>query len=240
MSNAVFAEHVLAALFLGVAIGIERQWRQRMAGLRTNALVAVGAALFSSIAILMHGGQNPTQVAAYVVSGTGFLAGAVIFKEGFSVRGLNTAATLWATAAVGTLCGSGFLAEAAIGAGAVLAANVLLRPIVRRINLQPLEQAEISRTYEISATCSSEHVERVRAAVLAQTLATTLVLRTIESHDLEGQRVAVTAHVISAQSAEATLERIVGRLSLDPAIIAASWRLAAPTDDEELPDQSEE
>ncbi len=240
MSDALFAGHILAALFLGVAIGIERQWRQRMAGLRTNALVAVGAALFASIAILMKAGENPTQVAAYVVSGTGFLAGAVIFKEGFTVRGLNTAATLWATAAVGTLCGSGFLTEAAIGAAAVLVANVLLRPIVRRINLQPLEQAEISLTYEISATCSSGHEERVRAAVLSQTLATDLILRTIESHDLENQRVEVKALVVSSQSAETTLERIVGRLSLDPAVIAASWHVAAPTDEEQLPEEPEE
>lgn len=93
LSNGAFAERIVVALLLGVAIGIERQWRQRMAGLRTNALVSVGAALFSSISILMDAKANPTQVAAYIVSGTGFLAGAVIFKEGFNVRGLNTAAT---------------------------------------------------------------------------------------------------------------------------------------------------
>lgn len=101
MSLSGFILRIVVALVLGIVIGTERQWRQRMAGLRTNALVAVGAALFASISILMNAKQNPTQVAAYIVSGIGFLAGAVIFKEGFSVRGLNTAATLWATAAVG-------------------------------------------------------------------------------------------------------------------------------------------
>jgi putative Mg2+ transporter-C (MgtC) family protein len=71
----------------------------------------------------------------------------VIFKEGFNLRGLNTAATLWATAAVGTLSGSGFVAEATVGAAAVVSANVFLRPLVQRINRQPLDQTELSQVY---------------------------------------------------------------------------------------------
>jgi putative Mg2+ transporter-C (MgtC) family protein len=225
LSDAAFAERIVVALLLGVAIGIERQWRQRMAGLRTNALVSVGAALFASISILMNAKTNPTQVAAYVVSGTGFLAGAVIFKEGFNVRGLNTAATLWATAAVGTLCGSGFVGEAIIGAAIVVAANVVLRPLVQRINRQPLDQTELSQVYEISVTCAELNEESVRASMLAQFRATTLLLRSLESHNLEPARVKVTATLATTSRADAKLERIVGRLSLDPAVVAASWRV---------------
>jgi putative Mg2+ transporter-C (MgtC) family protein len=241
MVPAVFAERVVFALLLGVAIGIERQWRQRMAGLRTNALVAVGAALFASISILMDAKLNPTQVAAYIVSGTGFLAGAVIFKEGFSVRGLNTAATLWATAAVGTLCGSGFLVEAAIGAAAVLSSNVLLRPIVRRINRQPLGQTELSQAYELIVICSHAQEEAIRASMLQYVRATTLLLRSLESSNTDNDRVQVKAVVVTAERADAKLERIVGRLSLDPAIVAASWRVTTITDtDEALETASEE
>jgi putative Mg2+ transporter-C (MgtC) family protein len=229
-----FAVRVLVALLLGVVIGVERQWRQRMAGLRTNALVALGAALFASISILMDAKLNPTQVAAYIVSGTGFLAGAVIFKEGFSVRGLNTAATLWATAAVGTLCGSGFIGEATFGALAVLGANILLRPLVQRINRQPVGQTELSQGYEISVSCSESHEEVVRAAVLSQIRSTTLLLRSIESHNTEGNRVRVRALVGTVDRADAKLERIVGRLSLDQRIVAASWRAASIADDEEV------
>jgi putative Mg2+ transporter-C (MgtC) family protein len=226
MSSAVFTERILIALLLGVAIGVERQWRQRMAGLRTNALVAVGAALFASISILMDAKINPTQVAAYVVSGIGFLAGAVIFKEGLSVRGLNTAATLWATAAVGTLSGSGFIVEATIGALAIIGANVLLRPIVQRINRQPLDQTELSQRYEIAVTCPGQYEESVRAMVLSQIRATTLMLRSLESRDVEAERVRVEALVATTSRADTKLERIVGRLSLEPTIVAASWRVA--------------
>lgn len=95
------AVNLSVAFALGALIGFERQWRQRLAGLRTNTLVALGAAIFMVFSALFPGGQAPTRVAAQVISGIGFLGAGVIFKEGLNVRGLNTAATLWCSAAVG-------------------------------------------------------------------------------------------------------------------------------------------
>src|SRR5580698_8159489 len=132
-----------AAIDLAVAcglsslIGFERQWRNRLAGLRTNTLVALGSASFVIFEGLVPGDTSPTRVAAQIVSGIGFLGGGLIFREGLSVRGLNTAATLWCSASIGALCGAGFLLEAAIGAGGVLAANLLLRPVANLIQSQP-------------------------------------------------------------------------------------------------------
>jgi putative Mg2+ transporter-C (MgtC) family protein len=230
MDLSTFALRVFIAFSLGIAIGLERQWRQRMAGLRTNALVAVGAALFSSISILMDATANPTQVAAYVVSGVGFLAGAVIFREGFSVRGLNTAATMWATAAVGTLCGSGFLAEAAFGAVIVLSANVVLRPIGARINRQTFAQSELTRGFEISVTTLEQNEEHIRSKVLATISQTNIVLHELESRDLDAGRVEIVAHVVS-QSNE-PIEKSVGMLSLDPLVLAAGWTAGEAMDEE--------
>ncbi len=139
-----FAARVVCALFFGSLIGIERQWRQRMAGLRTNALVATGTALFIMITPLLGNPENATQIAAYVVSGIGFLAGGVIFKERMSVTGLNTAATLWCTAAVGALTGFGFIVEAAIGVAAVLFVHVVLRPLVTFVNRRPIDAGELA------------------------------------------------------------------------------------------------
>src|SRR5579872_3906396 len=107
-----FTLNVAVALFLGVLIGLERQFRQHAAGLRTNALVCVGAALFVALGVMVEPGAGTARVASYVVSGLGFLGGGVILREGFSVRGLNTAATLWCTGAVGALSGAGFPAHA--------------------------------------------------------------------------------------------------------------------------------
>src|SRR6478672_1946527 len=102
-----------AGIGLGTVIGLERQYRARLAGLRTNALVAVGATLFVLLSAHGFGGlttsgdADPTRVAAQIVSGIGFLGAGVIMRDGLNVRGLNTAATLWCSAAVGSLAGAG-------------------------------------------------------------------------------------------------------------------------------------
>src|SRR6195952_785151 len=83
------------AFVLGGMIGFERQYRQRTAGLRTNVLVAVGAAVFVDLAGQVNGSAGTSQVIAYVVSGVGFLGAGTIMKDGMNIQGLNTAATLW-------------------------------------------------------------------------------------------------------------------------------------------------
>jgi putative Mg2+ transporter-C (MgtC) family protein len=119
------------AVAVGAAIGFERQWRQRLAGLRTNTLVALGAASFVVFERLYSTDPSPTRIAAQVVSGIGFLGAGIIFREGLNVRGLNTAATLWCSAAVGVLAGGGALWFAAMAAAMVIAVNLLLRPLVQ-------------------------------------------------------------------------------------------------------------
>jgi putative Mg2+ transporter-C (MgtC) family protein len=131
VSVGYFAARAAAALVLGAAVGLERQWRQRTAGLRTNALVALGAALFELFAVLLSGarGVDPTRIAAYVVSGIGFLGAGVILRDGIHVRGINTAATIWCSAAVGVLAGAGYIPAAAIAAALILTAHLALRPV---------------------------------------------------------------------------------------------------------------
>jgi putative Mg2+ transporter-C (MgtC) family protein len=114
------AINLATATLLSAAIGFERQWRQRLAGLRTNTLVAIAAASFVIFASLIPGEGSPTRVAAQVVSGIGFLGAGLIFREGMSVRGLNTAATLWCSAAIGVLAGAGYALYAALATGFVL------------------------------------------------------------------------------------------------------------------------
>ena len=125
---------------LGTLIGAERQYRQRTAGLRTNVLVAVGAAAFVDLAMHLTGADGAVRVIAYVVSGIGFLGAGVIMKQGMDVRGLNTAATLWASAAVGSCAGADMVAQAVALTVFVLAGNTLLRPLVNAINRIPLDE----------------------------------------------------------------------------------------------------
>ena len=130
---------------LGTLIGAERQYRQRTAGLRTNVLVAVGAAAFVDLAMHLTGAEGAVRVIAYVVSGIGFLGAGVIMKQGMDVRGLNTAATLWASAAVGSCAGADMVAQAVALTVFVLAGNTLLRPLVNAINRIPLDETGARR-----------------------------------------------------------------------------------------------
>jgi len=147
------AINLAAAVALSAVIGFERQWHNRLAGLRTNTLVALGAATFVVFSDIVPGEGSPTRIAAQVVSGIGFLGAGLIFREGWSVRGLNTAATLWCSAAVGVLAGAGYLA--AVATSFVTFINLLLRPIVRVINRQPLSTSEREVGHLISDTIES-------------------------------------------------------------------------------------
>lgn len=216
------------ALLLGAMIGAERQWRQRMAGLRTNALVALGAASFTVFGLVTPGDASPTRVAAQVVSGIGFLGAGVIMREGLNIRGLNTAATLWCSAGVGVFCGAGALLPAAGATLLIVAANLGLRPLVRLINRQPQAGSEVDHHYQVRITCKSSKESHIRALLMQAIAAGEVRLRRLESEDLPMseagvERVAVTADLVAAGRVEALLEGIVGRLSLEPAVSRASW-----------------
>ena len=131
-----FAIRLLVGFFLAVGIGIERQWLKTRSILKTNVLVTLGSAMFVMLSIMTPGDASPTRISAQIVSGVGFLGGGVILREGASVRGINTAATLWCAAAIGTLVGSGYLVQAYVSTLAVVGANLLLRPLVEAFKHQ--------------------------------------------------------------------------------------------------------
>ena len=151
---------LITAFVLGTLIGAERQYRQRTAGLRTNVLVAVGAAAFVDLAMHLSGADGAVRVIAYVVSGIGFLGAGVIMKQGMDVRGLNTAATLWASAAVGSCAGADMIAQAVALTVFVLAGNTLLRPLVNAINRIPLDEKASEATYYFKLAVTTEALTR--------------------------------------------------------------------------------
>ena len=124
---------LLVCFGLSFLIGIERQYRRRIIGLRTIILVSLGSFLFVSMSFFV-GDTDVTRIAAQVVSGIGFLGAGVIIKNGFKVSGLTTAATLWCCAAIGVLCASGALFQAILGTLVILFANIVLRYINRLVN----------------------------------------------------------------------------------------------------------
>jgi putative Mg2+ transporter-C (MgtC) family protein len=216
--------YLAVALCLGAAIGFERQWRQRLAGLRTNTLVALGAASFVIFSGLVPGDSSPTRVAAQVVSGIGFLGAGLIFKEGLSVHGLNTAATLWCSAAVGVLAGAGLPAHAALVAALVMFVNLCLRPLASFIQAQPMQSTELCSRYLITVICDSDGEAHIRTLLLQAITASALRLQELSSQNIESSdRVEVCASVRAGRRKEDALEQIVGRLCLELHVTAARW-----------------
>ena len=120
-----FALRILIAAGTGAAVGLERQWSNKSAGLRTNTLVALGASIFVITGMLTtQDVGDPSRVIGQVVSGMGFLGAGVIFRHGVNVQGLTTAATLWCSAALGTLAGLGYYAFAILCAALVISINL--------------------------------------------------------------------------------------------------------------------
>jgi putative Mg2+ transporter-C (MgtC) family protein len=228
-----FAARAAVALVLGAVVGLERQWRQRMAGLRTNALVALGAGLFELFAVLLTGqhGVDPTRVASYVVSGIGFLGAGVILREGVTVRGINTAATIWCSAAVGVLAGAGYLSAAAIAAVLVLIAHLGLRPVARRIDRLPAGTGtEVETVYNFRAVCQAAEEAHIRALIAQEMARDGFALHSLHSHNVGrgSGLVEVIAELQRPGRDDLALEGAVSRLSLEPSVSSITWNACEP------------
>lgn len=220
-----FAGNVALALVLGTIIGAERQWRQHPAGLRTNALVAVGAAMFVSLSRLMGDTNSPTRIASYIVSGVGFLGGGVILKEGASVKGITTAATLWCSAAVGTLSGAGFGWHAMIGMSSVLFVVIGLRPMSKGIDQLQKQRAVHEGLYRVRVACETKEHAVVRTALARHANGHPgLSMTGITARKKKGRkRMTLVADIHSDAADDKDVQEIVNRLMIEPGVSAASW-----------------
>jgi putative Mg2+ transporter-C (MgtC) family protein len=218
---------VLAIAFvLGTVIGLERQYRQRTAGLRTNVLVAVGAAAFADIGLHLTGGEGATRIISYTVSGIGFLGAGVIMKEGTQVRGLNTAATLWCSAAVGACSGAGYAAEAILLTGFVLAGNTLLRPLVNYINRQPMDERVTEANYRVHTICDPAFVADARELLFSELELRNYPIREIEVLSDGEDEVELAAVLVPTTAEPAELDAVVTALEHRSGIASAAWTVS--------------
>ena len=223
------------ALACGALIGIERQYRQHSAGLRTSALVATGSALFVLVAALTPGDASPLRVAAQVVSGVGFLGAGVIIRDGLNIRGLNTAGTLWCASGVGVLAGAGDYLAAALGAIIVLLANLLLRPLARFLDRHAKtsgDTGEIPVHYVVRVVCLSQQENHIRSLLLQSVSGRDLTLQALQSADThDPTRVEVRADLQADRRKDALLEHVVAHLSLEESISSVRWEVSSPSDE---------
>lgn len=218
---------LLTAFVFGTLIGAERQYRQRSAGLRTNVLVAVGASAFVDLANHLTGSDGSVRVIAYVVSGIGFLGAGAIMKEGMNVRGLNTAATLWASAAVGCCAGADMVAQAALLTIFVLGGNTLLRPLVNAIDRIPLDEQSSEALYEVLVTTNSGSVASIREALLEKLGAANYPVRDAEVVYRPGDKADIVATLVSLSIEPEELDAVVAGLTGMPGVDHATWNIRA-------------
>ena len=218
------ALNMFVALTCGALVGSERQVRQRMAGLRTNALVALGAASFVIFSSLYPTEISPTRVAAQIVSGIGFLGAGIIFRDGFNIHGVNTAATLWCSAGVGMMAGAGQWPYALVLTGLVVFVNLGLRPLVKWIKRRTKAGIPLGKSYRVLLTCRADEEGALRSLMLRTLAVGGLHLSDVSAQAAEdgiGIDLAVT---VSGEGLPDTMvEQAVHRLAAEPGLIRVRW-----------------
>ncbi len=225
-----FTINIGLALLLGMCIGLERQLRQRVAGLRTNTLVSLGAAIFMVIACKI-GGDAQGRIASYIISGMGFLGAGVIIKDGATIRGLNTAATLWCTAAIGAFCGLGYIYEPLIGTAFIITVHLILRPLSNRIMKSTAFVDKETEEYRYKfVTCCKENVENHIRVLFIQYIGNTndLMLSSLTSYNADTPTSAVIeADIISFSKQDAAIEKIASFLTLESGVTSIKWEVSS-------------
>jgi putative Mg2+ transporter-C (MgtC) family protein len=210
------------ALLLGAIIGVERQWRQRAAGLRTNTLVCLGAAAFVDLGIGLAGPVN-TNVVSYVISGVGFLGAGAIIKDGAGIRGLNTAATLWCSAAVGACAGAGAWLTSIFVTVLLMVINLGFRPLSRYIDKRSVGHLQ-NVIYRVHVVCADTHETQVRAALLESIAERPLTLRQLRTEDTEGtHEVQLHAEIEAPEGDRSLIEEIVRNLRKDESVTSVEF-----------------
>ena len=210
------------ATLMGASIVFERQWRQRMAGLRTNTLVATGAATFVIFAGSFPDEGSPTRWRRRLSPGSAFWAQEPSFARDFTSPVSTPQPRCGARRPWGCWREAGHPLHAALATSFVVLVNLTLRPLVRITNRQPITQAETDFHYRVRVVCPNPEEAHVRALLLQSTSNGQLSLRRLNSTDLEDSG-RVNAQLTAQSKSDAVLEQVVGRLSLEPTVSAASW-----------------
>lgn len=214
-----FILRIIICFLLSACIGVERQYRRRLVGLRTIILVSIGSFLFVTFSFAFPE-SDITRIAAQVVAGIGFLGAGVIIKDGKSVKGLTTAATLWCSAAIGILCSGGFLFEAAVGTLIILFTNITLRSVNAKINSWS-GNTEYD-LYFLSITCKEDSENEIIKIIKTLTKDNNSEIKRIESNEIENGTIKLDVVLIVEASNKKLSETIMQKLSSNENITTIS------------------
>lgn len=218
MEFKVFLIRIIVCFILSLLVGLERQYRHRMVGLRTNVLVSLGAFMFM---IVTYGisTNDESRIAAQVVSGIGFLGAGVILRDGSKIKGLNTAATLWCVAAIGVLTSTGMIKEACVGTFFVLLSNILLR--VLSIKIMDYVNTNQMELCTIRIECEKSGEDSVRRNLYTYLDSKNLTLQSLEKNEITKELVKLKAIIITTQPTK--VEGVVNLLGSNINVSGIKW-----------------
>lgn len=221
---------IVVAFLLGGMIGLERQYRQKSAGLRTNTLVSIGAAAFVMLShnlIGEHG--DPSRVAGQIVTDIGFLGAGVIIREGASIQGLNTAATIWCSAAVGSLVGAGFYDYGIVTAFSVILTLIILRPLAMKLSRRKEGHGNedfMETNYHIILKCKTPAEHKTRQEVTENLKNFDLSIASLKSsRDDSIGLITIEAIVVSDSKSHKKIEEFAQKITSDNDVIEFHWTI---------------
>ena len=218
-----FCIRIGCAVVFGFIIGLERQLTGHVAGIHTCVLVSIGACLFTLFSFMVLT-NDLTRVAGQVVTGVGFLCSGIILKEGLNIKGLNTATTIWCTAAIGVLCSTGYIVFAAIAAFFLFVCNLVFQ---FTDSIQPFVHHERGNTYVLTVSCNDANKFDVRSGIIDKLDNKRLHLTNLQSSDVIGGLVEIEATVqVSGLRKDECIEKIVNLIALEKGVTKVSWKLA--------------
>lgn len=223
------------AIILGLLIGFERQWTRHPAGILTNLIVCMGSFLFAAFAFVaavdpagITSRIDPSRIPSGIVSGIGFLGAGVMIKEGLNIRGLNTAATIWATSAVGVMCCATNIWFSVIAGVAIVLCHLLFHPLSQLVTNKRYDHEDksyVERMYSISVVVGDESAPSVREKlILSIKNEKSVLLRNLETTDVDDDFVKIKAIISSIDKDESRIEKIITLVGIETNVVRSGWK----------------
>ena len=219
----IFLFHIIVAFVLSFLVGLERQWRRRNIGLRMAVLVCLGSLMFTHASLSLVSGDIG-RIASQIVSGIGFLgAGIIIQDDKKNITGLNTASTIWCSAAIGMLCAQGLIVEATLGTVFILLCNVLLRAVAKNIaKIEPTENGY--HQYSIKVACKSKNMASVRNSLVNFCESEHIFVEHIDLVEKKASECTIIIYVRVPHRNLNFIEHLMNSLTLNEDIISIGWK----------------
>ena len=212
------------SITLGFIIGLERQLTGHLAGIRTNILICFGSCLFIQLPSIINLVSETARIESYIISGVGFLCSSVIFKEKGNVKGLNTGATLWCSAAIGVFVGANELILSTIATIILVIANIISRSIAPKVYPLNTVYTENRHSFCINITCKESEEFSIRSYLVNDTKQEKFYLISLNSTDISHNNVHIKAEYLCFNKQPIiAVEKLISNCLKNDKVIAAKW-----------------